>query len=136
MKWWILSVLLLGMICTGCIKSKPPATPLAKEPLLLDYSQLPEDFIIKVEVDTPYTIFRSGESLSLPDYDEERIRRKLWRDRHCLGELEQEDISILRAGNAQRISISYEGRDILYMYEKGIRSTIPLFIILSFMMIT
>lgn len=119
MKWWILSVLLLGMICTGCIKSKPPATPLAKEPLLLDYSQLPEDFIIKVEVDTPYTIFRSGESFPFlitmkadpkGNYGEIDI---VW------GELEQEDISILRAGKRTAYLISYEGRDILYMYEKG-----------------
>ncbi len=119
MKWWILSVLLLGMICTGCIKSKPPATPLLKEPLLLDYSQLPEDFIIKVEVDTPYTIFRNGESFLFlitmkadpkGNYGEIDI---VW------GELEQEDISILRAGKRTAYLISYEGRDILYMYEKG-----------------
>ncbi len=116
----ILCIFIVGAIFISCEKEKLPEKKefLTENAITLDYSQMPKNFIIKVEDKQPYFIVKENESFyfginmkedSTGDYGTIDIK---W------NEIELEDYDVLRVGYRTPYLISYNGRDYFYLSEK------------------
>lgn len=111
----IFLAVLAGAILAGCTGTKVPE----KDPVILDYAQMPENFVKKIEMNTPYTIKRNGEDFPFlitlhagasSSYGAVDLQWREWK---------REEISILRASSRIPYLIYHEGRDYLYLVQEN-----------------
>ncbi|WP_299446228.1 hypothetical protein [uncultured Phascolarctobacterium sp.] len=110
-KNYLLPFLTIGLTVAaplaGCYSSKPAA--------LIDYSAQPQNFVLQLELDKSYIIKRNGEEFSL------QVKTHTFSDSkvNIIWKKLDEEKSVLRVKKQVPYLIYADGKDFLYMYEKG-----------------
>lgn len=114
----ILWVLVLGAILISCEEGQKKKEFSVENAKTLDYSQMPENFIIKIEDKQPYLVKKGDESF----YFGINMKKDLTGDYGTIdlkwNEIERENYDVLRLASRTPYLISYNGGDYLYLSEK------------------
>lgn len=114
----ILWVLVLGAILISCEEGQKKKEFSVENAKTLDYSQMPENFIIKIEDKQPYLVKKGDESF----YFGINMKKDFTGDYGTIdlkwNEIEREDYDVLRLASRTPYLISYNGGDYLYLSEK------------------
>jgi hypothetical protein len=112
---WVLILVAILISCKVGQKKKEFSVENAKT---LDYSQMPENFIIKIEDKQPYLVKKGDESF----YFGINMKKDFTGDYGTIdlkwNEIEREDYDVLRLASRTPYLISYNGGDYLYLSEK------------------
>ena len=114
----ILWALVLGAILISCEEGQKKKEFSVENAKTLDYSQMPENFIIKIEDKQPYLVKKGDESF----YFGINMKKDFTGDYGTIdlkwNEIEREDYDVLRLASRTPYLISYNGGDYLYLSEK------------------
>ena len=112
---WVLILVAILISCKDGQKKKEFSVENAKT---LDYSQMPKNFIIKIEDKQPYLVKKGDESF----YFGINMKKDFTGDYGTIdlkwNEIEREDYDVLRLASRTPYLISYNGGDYLYLSEK------------------